>query len=123
MLEISDLPNYYGDLEEIVAVGQGNLEEIVAVGQGSFGVVFKAKSKVHGCVSEKMFVKKLLLEGEEDQKEFIKEARMLHHIKRNNVENFKALCQLPYAIMLEYLYFDFSFIWRHFPLIVHGALQ
>ena len=55
-----------------------NLEENVAVGQGSFGaVVFKAKSKVHGCISDAVVVKKLLVEGEEDQKNFIKEASLL----------------------------------------------
>ena len=47
-----------------------------------------------------MVMKKLLLESEEDQKEFVKEARMLHHIKHDNVVNFKALCERPHAIML-----------------------
>ena len=55
------------------------------------------------AVSDTVVVKKL-----EDQKEFIKEKKMLHQIKHDNVLNFKALCQLPHAILLEYLYFDFS---------------
>ena len=77
-----------------------DLEETFAVKQGSFGVVFKATSMVRGCVSDTVVGKKLLLEGEEDQKEFIKEARMLHHIKHDNIVNFRALCQLLFAIML-----------------------
>ena len=66
------------------------LVEIVAVGQGLFGVVFQAKSKVHTCVSNTVVVKKFLVEGEADQKEFIKEARMLHNIKLDNISKHSA---------------------------------
>ena len=47
-------------------------------------------------------------ESGEDQREFVKEARMLYNINHENVVKFKAFCQNPYAIMLEYVYFDFS---------------
>ena len=44
----------------------------------------------------------------DDQKEFIKEARMLCNLPHENVVLFKAFCQRPCAIMLEYVCFDFS---------------
>ena len=44
----------------------------------------------------------------DDQKEFIKEARMLYNLQHENVVSFKAFCQRPCAIMLEYVCFDFS---------------
>lgn len=83
-----------------------DLEEIAVVGQGSFGVVWKAKH--HDAVT---VVVKTLSESEEsseDQKKFVKEARMLNNIFHDNVVKFKAFCHKPYAIMLEYVYFDFS---------------
>ncbi|XP_074608746.1 cyclin-dependent kinase 9-like [Acropora palmata] len=85
-----------------------DLEEIAVVRQGSFGVVFKAKHRTEK--TDTVDVKKLCEseEDEEDHKEFVKEARMLYNIQHDNVVKFKAFCQKPYAIMLEYVYFDFS---------------
>ena len=85
-----------------------DLEEIAVVGQGSFGVVFKAKHRAEE--TDTVVVKKLCesQENDEDHKEFVKEARMLYNINHDNVVKFKAFCQKPYAIMLEYVYFDFS---------------
>ena len=73
-----------------------DLEEIAVVGQGSFGVVWKAKH--HDAVT---VVVKTLSESEEsseDQKKFVKEARMLNNIFHDNVVKFKAFCHKPYAI-------------------------
>lgn len=83
-----------------------DLEEIVVVGQGSFGVVWKAKH--HDAAT--VVVKKLSEseESAEDQKEFMKEASMVNNINHDNVVKFKAFWQKPYAIVLEYVYFDFS---------------
>ena len=85
-----------------------DLREIAVVRQGSFGVVWKAKH--HDEETDAVVIKKLSESEEsgEDQKEFVKEARMLYNINHENVMKFKAFCQNPYAIMLEYVYSDFS---------------
>ena len=85
-----------------------DLREIAVVRQGSFGVVWKAKH--HDEETDAVVIKKLSESEEsgEDQKEFVKEARMLYNINHENVMKFKAFCQNPYAIMLEYVYFDFA---------------
>ena len=87
-----------------------DLEEIGVVGHGSFGVVFKAKRRSPVNDEEAVVIKKLSDsdDNSDDQKEFVKEARMLYRIQHENVVKFKAFCQRPCAIMLEYLYFDFS---------------
>lgn len=81
-----------------------DMEEIGVIGHGSFGVVLKVKHLAP------MVVIKKLSDSEEidDQKEFVKEARMLFTIQHNSIVSFKAFCQRPYAIMLEYVHFDFS---------------
>ena len=87
-----------------------DMEEIAVVGHGSFGVVVKAKHRAQVLDGEThTVVIKKLSESEEidDQKEFVEEARMLRNIQ-HNVVSFKAFCQRPYAIMLEYVHFDFS---------------
>ena len=83
-------------------------EEIGIIGRGSFGVVVKARHMVQGFVSDTVVVKKLLKESVDDQNEFVKEARMLYNLQHENVVSFKAFCERPSAIMLEYVQFDFS---------------
>ena len=84
-----------------------DLKEITVVGQGSFGVVWKAKH--HDEETDAVVIKNLSESEEsgEDQKEFMKEARILYNINHENAVKFKAFCPNPYAIMLEYVYFDF----------------
>ena len=65
----------------------------------------KQKSHTNTVVVKKLCASE---EDEEDHKEFIKQARMLYNIQHDNIVKFKAFCQKPYAIMLEYVYFDFS---------------
>lgn len=96
--KVTDLPQFrYEDLEENGTIGRG-----------SFGVVVKATHFEQGYVSNTVVVKKLLEESMEEEKEFIKEARMLYNLRHENVVAFKAFCQKPCAIMLEYVCFDFS---------------
>ncbi|XP_068700833.1 cyclin-dependent kinase 9-like [Montipora foliosa] len=74
-----------------------------AIGRGSFGLVFLARAN-----GEKVVVKKLLSEDEQEQRLFLIEAKILHGIKSEHVVKFKAACTNPCAMMLEYLFFDFA---------------
>ena len=96
--KVTDLPQFRNE----------DLKEIGIVGRGSFGVVVKTKHLVRGYMSDTVLVKKLLEDSIDDQQEFIKEARMLHSVQHENVVSFKAFCQRPCGIMLEYVCFDFS---------------
>ena len=96
--KVTDLPQFRNE----------DPKEIGIVERGLFGVVVKAKHLVHGYVSDTVVVKKLLEDRVNNQKELIKEARMLHSIQHENIVSFKAFCQRPCAIMLECVCFDFS---------------
>ena len=73
------------------------------IGRGAFGLVFKATYN-----GETVVVKKILGEslGEEDC--FLKEAKLINSVKHENIVLFKGFCSSPYAIMMEYLCFEFS---------------
>ena len=43
-----------------------------------------------------------------DKKTFIKEARILQRLKHPNIADFKGICNNPFALVLEYVYFDFK---------------
>ena len=73
------------------------------IGHGAFGVVFTANYD-----DEKIVVKKLLGTDQDEKKKFFKEARLLHEFRHKNIVQFKGFCSKPLAIMLEYMYFDFS---------------
>ena len=96
-----DLPGFwYEDLQEL---------EIIA--HGSFGAVFTTRRRVKDDMLETgaletVVVKKML--GGYDDKEFVKEARMLNEIQHQNVVSLKGFCPTPCTILLEYVYFDFS---------------
>ena len=57
---------------------------------------------------EKVVIKKLLSEDDQEKRLFIKEAKILHGIDSEHIVKFKAACMEPCAIMLEYLFFDFA---------------
>ena len=52
--------------------------------------------------------KQLRGESQEEEDCFIKEARLMITVDHENVVKFKASSTTPLAIMMEYLYFDFS---------------
>ena len=52
----------------------------------------EAKHLVQGFVSDTVVVKKLLGESVDEQKEFVKEDRMLYNLYHENVVSFKAIC-------------------------------
>ena len=74
-----------------------------AIGCGSFGLVFVARAK-----EEKVVIKKLLSDDDQEMRLFLKEAKIFQGIRSEHVIKFKAACIEPCAIMLEYLYFDFA---------------
>lgn len=81
-----------------------NKEEI---GKDAYGAVFTA---THGVKKrpEKVIVKKMLGEDLHEQKNFVKEAKILQVLKHVNVVQFKGICKNPFALVLEHLYFDFK---------------
>ena len=58
-----------------------------AIGRGSFGLVFVANKN-----SEKVVIKKLLSENDQEKRLFIKEAKMFHGVKSEHIVKFKAVC-------------------------------
>ena len=57
---------------------------------------------------EKVVVKKMLSGDVLDKKTFIKEERILQRLKHPNIADFKGICNNPFALVLEYVYFDFK---------------
>ena len=52
-------------------------------------------------------VKNIMGESTEDENNFVEEAKLLRSLQHKNIVAFKNFCNTPYAIMLEYVYFDF----------------
>ena len=50
----------------------------------------------------------MLRNGIEDKRNFVKEARILRFHKPDNIIGFKGICNAPFALVLEYIYFDFT---------------
>ena len=71
------------------------------IGKGSFGAVFTAR-----CRGEVVVIKKLLRQNEYEKRLFLKEATILNGLSNGHIVQFKAVCSRPFAMMLEYLYFD-----------------
>ena len=67
------------------------------IGHGSFGLVFVARNG-HG---EKVVIKKLLSEDNQEKHLLIKEAKILHGTNSEQIVKFKAACIELCAMMLE----------------------
>ena len=76
------------------------------IGQGSFGVVLRTKYSQNASESVDVVEKKLLSSSAGFVEAFAKEAKLLLQLRHENIVEFKAVCQDPIAIMLEYVYFD-----------------
>lgn len=96
----------FPSLRDIPTFKWSDLTEKEEIGKGSFGAVFAAKYASDG--GSTVVIKKLLGVQEEDKRRFLKEAIILHGLKNKNIVGFKAFCDTPCSIMLEYLCFDFS---------------
>ncbi|XP_028391896.1 calcium-dependent protein kinase 2-like [Dendronephthya gigantea] len=80
-----------------------NKEEL---GMGSFGSVYRGQ---YNSNNDDVVVKVLRGHNRESKRLFLKEARLLSKLKgHKNISSFIAFCTEPYAIMLEYLCFDFT---------------
>ena len=79
------------------------LSEKDLIGQGGYGSVLSAKFK-----GETVVAKKLISETESCKKIFIKEAKFLNDSASDYVVKFLGFCWNPMAIMMEYMFFDFS---------------
>jgi serine/threonine protein kinase len=76
------------------------------IGRGAFAAVFTAELSSGG---QKVAVKKFLhIEAESQKKIVLKEAKLLNGLTHPNIIEFKGICNDEYAILLEYLYFDFK---------------
>ena len=76
------------------------------LGCGSFGSVYLVRYEKE---DRNVIVKKMKGESAEAKHRFEKEAGILNTVKgHRNVAEFLRFCQDPYAIMMEYSYFDFS---------------
>lgn len=80
------------------------------IGQGAFGDVYTADYRAPGKNTEDTVVIKKLLNAmdEEERKLFCKEVALLDRLKHRSIVKFLAVCYQPPAIMLEYVYFDFT---------------
>ena len=63
-------------------------------------------------------INKITSEFSEDEKLFLKEAKLIDSLRHVNVVDFIAFCTLPYTLMLEYVAFDFS-LFGHSKLITN----
>ena len=70
------------------------------IGQGAFGKVFKA------TYQQKSVVLKVL--SDVDEKDIVKEARFLYHLKHENLVEFVGISLEEHSLMLEYMRFDFA---------------
>ena len=53
-------------------------------------------------------LKKILGESLDEEDCFVKEAKLINSVKHENIVQFKGFCSCPYAIMMEYMCFEFS---------------
>ena len=74
------------------------------ISRRTFGLVFVARNR-HG---EKVVIKMLLSEDDQEKHLSIKEAKILHGIDSESIVKFKAACMELCAIMLENLFFNFA---------------
>ena len=79
------------------------------IGKGSFGVVFTAR-----CCGEVVVIKKLMRQNDYEKRLFLKEATILNGLSNGHIVQLKAVCSRPFAMMLEYLYFDLG------PFVITG---
>ncbi len=76
------------------------------VDSGVFGAVYLGNN---ARTEEKVVIKKLRGKSGEAKRRFIKEGKMLSDLKGHaNISQFKAFCDNPFAIMMEYSVFDFN---------------
>ena len=71
-----------------------DLKEKDVIGHGSYGTVITGK-----LGAETFVAKKLIGESKDDEKCFLKEAKLLNSVKHKNVVLFKAFCSSPLTFL------------------------
>ena len=101
-------------VKDVVTFDYNNLSDMVEIGRGSFAVVAAARYNSRVSAPKEVVIKKMIDLEEEEKDLFLKEVKLLHSLKHPNIVTFHGMCISPPAIMLEYMYFDFSlFTDRH----------
>ena len=101
-------------VKDVVTFDYNNLSDMVEIGRGSFAVVAAARYNSMVSAPKEVVIKKMIDLEEEEKDLFLKEVKLLHSLKHPNIVTFHGMCISPPAIMLEYMYFDFSlFTDRH----------
>ena len=80
------------------------------IGQGSFGDVYTSEYKgSEDTKCQTVVIKKMLqVLDKEEKKLFYKEIKLLNDLDHPNIVRLKGISFTPLAMMLEYVYFDFS---------------
>lgn len=80
------------------------------IGQGAFGDVYTTDYKGPGDARcETVVVKKMLqVLDQEEKKLFFKEVELLNELQHTNIVRLRGVCCQPLAMMLDYVYFDFT---------------
>ena len=101
-------------VKDVATFDYSNLSNIVEIRRGSFAVVAAARYNSMVSTPKEVVIKKMV-DLEEDEKDlFLKEVKLLHTLKHPNIVTFHGMFISPPAIMLEYMYFDFSlFVTQH----------
>lgn len=86
---------------------QNEIDIIKTIGRGSFGVVKLCKKE-----NSKMLILKEMIDHNEDQEKlFLKEAKMMIEIQHQNIVRFDSILEPvhpdSFAFLMEYVYFDF----------------
>jgi serine/threonine protein kinase len=93
-------------VKDLPVFNYGELDIHHEIGRGSFSTVSVATSKSD---SDTFHVVKVMHNMEDDGKYiFLKEARLLHRCKHENIVTFKGICMSPLALLFDYFYFDFK---------------
>ena len=114
MSGLSKIFKFPGVIKKRRAVGHelptfdlGKVTNLRELGFGSFGSVHLG-NYVCSAGIKSVVVKKLRGESEDAKRRFLKEAKLLNSIKHPNVPSFLGFSDIPYALMMEYVAFDFA---------------
>ena len=95
-------------LKNVATFDFSNLSNVVEIGRGSFAVVSAARYNSTVSPSKEVVIKRMIDLEEEEKDLFLKEVKLLNLLNHPNIVKFHGMCISPPAIMLEYMYFDFS---------------
>lgn len=89
-------------MEGIHIVKFSDFQDQEVIGRGQFGEVSKVTYK-----GEKLVLKRLLRQQEEDRRVFLKESVIMKDLKHSNIVQLKGVCVEKCGLLMEYMAFDF----------------